>query len=195
MLIDLNSNFLYSSSVSDSMRLSLNSNLDKSPRRSSLSSSALSEDVNMLEDAGTTPLPSEIDKADYIANEYSRPPLGVPDFDKENWDDPFQVSHYAMDTFSYMKSREEQYRIQDYMTKQVHISKWMRSLLVDWMVEVQETFELNHETLYMAVKIVDLYLSKVIVIKDKLQLLGAAALFIASKYDVSGWMITHTVAH
>lgn len=75
--------------------------------------------------------------------------------------------------------------IRDYMDDQVHLSKWMRSLLVDWMVEVQETFELNHETLYLGVKLVDTYLMQTVVSKDKLQLLGATALFIACKYDVS----------
>lgn len=60
----------------------------------------------------------------------------------------------------------------------------MRSLLVDWMVEVQENFELNHETLYLGVKITDIYLDKVVVAKEILQLVGAAALFIAAKYDV-----------
>jgi cyclin B len=71
------------------------------------------------------------------------------------------------------------------MEKQPSISQWMRSLLVDWMVEVQESFELNHETLYLAVKLVDLYLDKVVVSKETLQLIGAAAIFIASKFDVS----------
>lgn len=33
-------------------------------------------------------------------------PSGVVDFDQENWNDPFQVSHYAMDIFNYLKSRE-----------------------------------------------------------------------------------------
>lgn len=33
-------------------------------------------------------------------------PKDVDDFDKENWDDIFQVSHYAMDIFTYLKSRE-----------------------------------------------------------------------------------------
>ena len=60
----------------------------------------------------------------------------------------------------------------------------MRSLLVDWMVDVQENFELNHETLYLGVKITDLYLSHVVVAKENLQLVGAAALFLASKYEV-----------
>lgn len=113
-------------------------------------------------------------------------PEGVEwDFDGENWLDPFQVSHYAMDIFNYLKEREKIFPIGDYMEKQICLSRWMRSLLVDWMVEVQESFELNHETLYLAVKLVDLYLTKVTVGKETLQLLGAASLFIASKFDVS----------
>ncbi|CAK9814661.1 G2/mitotic-specific cyclin-B3 [Anthophora plagiata] len=111
-------------------------------------------------------------------------PEGVQwDFDAENWLDPFQVSHYAMDIFNYLKDRERLFPIGDYMERQVCLSRWMRALLVDWMVEVQESFELNHETLYLAVKLVDLYLTKVTVGKETLQLLGAASLFIASKYD------------
>lgn len=90
-----------------------------------------------------------------------------------------------MDIFNYLKDRERLFPIGDYMDKQVCLSRWMRALLVDWMVEVQESFELNHETLYLAVKLVDLYLTKVTVGKETLQLLGAASLFIASKYDVS----------
>ena len=41
------------------------------------------------------------------------------------------------------------------------ITEAMRAILIDWLVEVQESFELNHETLYTAVKLMDLYLSKV----------------------------------
>lgn len=110
-------------------------------------------------------------------------PEGVDDIDKANWNDLFLVSPYAHDIFNYLKEREEKYPIEDYIDIQLHITKWMRSLLVDWMVEVQETFELNHETLYLAVKVVDLFLSRRPINKDKLQLLGAAALFIACKFD------------
>ncbi|KYM98486.1 G2/mitotic-specific cyclin-B3 [Cyphomyrmex costatus] len=111
-------------------------------------------------------------------------PEGVQwDFDVENWLDPYQVSHYAMDIFEYLKNREHLFPVGDYMDRQVCLSQWMRALLVDWMVEVQESFELNHETLYLAVKLVDLYLTKMTVGKETLQLLGAASLFIASKFD------------
>lgn len=112
-------------------------------------------------------------------------PDGVIDFDRENWDDPLQASQYAMDIFNYLKGREQMFKIEPYMQRQPQLTPWMRTLLVDWMVEVQETFELNHETLYLAVKIVDIYLGKLVVQKEKLQLLGAAALFMACKYDVS----------
>lgn len=117
------------------------------------------------------------------ASPLKRTPDGVEDYDLANWNDVFQVSHYAHEIFQYQKDREPSFAIPDYMTRQPHISKWMRALLVDWMVEIQESFELNHETLYLAVKIVDIYLSRMEIQKDSLQLLGAAALFIAAKYD------------
>ena len=59
----------------------------------------------------------------------------------------------------------------------------MRAILIDWLVEVQESFELNHETLYTAVKITDLYLSKKSITKEDFQLLGITACLIASKVD------------
>lgn len=128
---------------------------------------------------------------DEETEEPHKPPPGVCDFDQENWNDPFQVSHYAMDIFNYLKSRERLFPIDDYLQRMKGITSWMRALLVDWMVEVQESFELNHETLYLAVKLVDLFLtrsSKTLSEKDhlskeELQLLGASALFIASKFD------------
>ena len=71
------------------------------------------------------------------------------------------------------------------MHNQKYLSASMRAILVDWLVEVQENFELNHETLYLAVKLVDMYVAKKEIAKEILQLIGAVALFIASKFDVS----------
>lgn len=72
-----------------------------------------------------------------------------------------------------------------YMDSQSTLTTNMRSILVDWLVEVQENFELNHETLYLAVKLVDTYLSLQPIPKENLQLVGAASLFISCKFDVS----------
>merc|ERR1719323_2422306 len=111
------------------------------------------------------------------------PPPGVEDFDVKNWNDPNQCSQYAMDIFYYYKSREAQFRVPDYISTQTEVSKSMRAILVDWLVEVQESFELNHETLYTAVKTLDLYMSKKSVNKEELQLVGATACLIACKID------------
>lgn len=80
---------------------------------------------------------------------------------------------------------KDHFKIKEYMEKQPSLSTHMRAILVDWMVEIQENFELNHETLYLGVKLVDTYLSKVRVSKNNLQLVGATAMLIAAKYDVS----------
>lgn len=111
------------------------------------------------------------------------PPVGINDFDLENWDDSLQCSEYAMHIFEYYKSREGMFRCPDYMPTQPEINKSMRAILIDWLVEVQESFELNHETLYTAVKLMDLFLSRRKVKREDLQLIGATACLIACKID------------
>ncbi|KAL5004745.1 hypothetical protein ScPMuIL_018201 [Solemya velum] len=110
-------------------------------------------------------------------------PEDVDDVDKENLHDLAQVANYAADIFRYYKEREVTFKVCDYMSSQPQLTGNMRAILVDWLVEVQENFELNHETLYLAVKLVDTYLSKTPIPKESLQLLGAAALFVSCKFD------------
>lgn len=79
-------------------------------------------------------LESEEERGDVFPNKTTKislideslPPIGVEDFDKENWNDPFQVSHYASHIFDYLKTREPFYKIKDYMNDQPELSKWMR---------------------------------------------------------------------
>uniref|UniRef100_A0A8D2GZV2 Cyclin B3 n=1 Tax=Urocitellus parryii TaxID=9999 RepID=A0A8D2GZV2_UROPR len=104
------------------------------------------------------------------------------DIDKDH-SDPCFNSIYAKDIFSYLKNREENFILNKYMDKQTDINSDMRAILVDWLVEVQMTFEVCHETLYLAVKLVDHYLMKVVCQKDKLQLLGSTAFLIAAKFE------------
>uniref|UniRef100_A0A8C3V7D4 G2/mitotic-specific cyclin-B3 n=1 Tax=Catharus ustulatus TaxID=91951 RepID=A0A8C3V7D4_CATUS len=107
----------------------------------------------------------------------------VEDIDKEQQSDPYANAEYAKEIFEYMREREEKFLLPDYMEKQTDISGDMRAILVDWMVEVQENFELNHETLYLAVKLVDHYLVEVVSMREKLQLIGSTAILIASKFE------------
>ncbi|XP_023214597.1 G2/mitotic-specific cyclin-B3-like, partial [Centruroides sculpturatus] len=110
-------------------------------------------------------------------------PENVDDFDRESIHDPFCEPLYAYDIFKYYKERESEFKLKKYMECQPDLSKSMRAILIDWMVEVQENFELYHETLYLAIKLVDHYLMRKTVPKFLLQLVGSTALFIACKYD------------
>ena len=76
------------------------------------------------------------------------------------------------------------FTLKPYMHLQPDISSGMRTILVDWLIEVQENFELFHETLYLAVKLVDLYLSRKEVKREYLQLVGATSLLVAAKFEV-----------
>jgi hypothetical protein len=59
----------------------------------------------------------------------------------------------------------------------------MRSVLIDWLIQVHLKFHLLQETLYLCVQIIDAYLMAVDVPKMQLQLVGVTAMFVASKYE------------
>lgn len=109
--------------------------------------------------------------------------LGWEDIDLEDGGDEFTCAAYVTQIFKYYKEREDKFIVDDYMKKQPSLNQQMRVLLVDWMVEVQQQLEFNHEVLYLSVKLLDLYLSKKRIEKEKLQLLGGAAMFIACKFE------------
>jgi hypothetical protein len=112
-------------------------------------------------------------------------PNPVADFDAENIGDMASMSEYAADIFLYYKFREKFFHISDYSKRQPNIDIAMRGSLVDWLIGLQETFELNHETLYLAVKLFDLFMDRSpgVVPRDDIQLAACTAIFIASKFD------------
>lgn len=69
------------------------------------------------------------------------------------------------------------------MSKQKDISAKMRSILVDWLIEVHYKFRLHTPTLWLCVNILDRYLSLVQVQRSKLQLVGVTSLLIACKFE------------
>ncbi|XP_030636611.1 G2/mitotic-specific cyclin-B3 [Chanos chanos] len=114
-----------------------------------------------------------------------QPPAIPPEFDidSEHSSNCCQIPEYAKDIFDYLKQREEKFVLRDYIDEQPDLNQSMRAILVDWLVEVQENFELNHETLYLAVKITDHYLDNAQASKGSLQLIGSTAMLIASKFE------------
>lgn len=71
----------------------------------------------------------------------------------------------------------------DLMDVQPELRWFMRPYLVDFLVEIHQTFGLRAETLYLTLNIVDRYVSKRIVYKRHFQLVGCAALLIAAKFE------------
>lgn len=59
----------------------------------------------------------------------------------------------------------------------------MRAILLDWLVEVHLKFRLEMRTLYLTVNIIDRFLEKVVVMRNKLQLVGVASMLLAAKYE------------
>jgi hypothetical protein len=70
-----------------------------------------------------------------------------------------------------------------YMDNQTEIQWSMRSVLMDWLVQVHNRFGLLPETLFLTVNYIDRFLSQKIVSIGKLQLVGATAILVASKYE------------
>uniref|UniRef100_H3D687 Cyclin-A2 n=1 Tax=Tetraodon nigroviridis TaxID=99883 RepID=H3D687_TETNG len=95
-----------------------------------------------------------------------------------------EVPEYAAEIHAYLREMELKTRPKAaYMKKQPDITVSMRAILVDWLVEVGEEYKLQNETLYLAVNYIDRFLSSMSVLRGKLQLVGTAAMLLASKFE------------
>ena len=73
-------------------------------------------------------------------------------------------------TYSYMKTQKE-------------INEQMRSILVDWIIDVHHKFGFTDETLFMTILIIDRYCSLEQITRIKYQCLGITALMISCKHE------------
>ncbi|WLF81409.1 B-type cyclin [Lodderomyces elongisporus] len=117
-----------------------------------------------------------------IVAKYSRDTLDPED---EDTYDATMVAEYAPEIFNYMRKLEQKYMPDPYYMENMQSElKWeMRAVLIDWVVQVHDKFNLLPETLYLTVNYIDRFLSKRKVSLSRLQLVGAVAFFIAAKYE------------
>ncbi|EPS73019.1 hypothetical protein M569_01737, partial [Genlisea aurea] len=98
-------------------------------------------------------------------------------------------SDYDALIFQYLHSLEldpKRRPLSDYMEKiQKDLNPSMRTVLIDWLVEVAEEYKLVSDTLYLAVSYIDRFLSTRSLIRKDLQLLGVTCMLIAAKYEES----------
>ena len=71
----------------------------------------------------------------------------------------------------------------DNILLQKDITDQMRSILIDWIIDVHYKFGFTDETLYMSVLIIDRYISYKPISKMKFQLLGITALLLSCKHE------------
>lgn len=122
------------------------------------------------------------DEIDRIYSKFSRDTLDPND---EDTYDVTMVAEYGNRIFNYLHSLEIKYKPNPrYIEETQDDLLWEhRSTLMDWLVQLHSRFNLLPETLYLAVNIIDRFLSKKTISLSRFQLCGAVALFIAAKYE------------
>mmetsp|Transcript_274 Transcript_274/g.602 ORF Transcript_274/g.602 Transcript_274/m.602 type:complete len:385 (-) Transcript_274:440-1594(-) len=104
--------------------------------------------------------------------------------DERDAEDPLCATEYVQDMYHHFRGKEAITSVRPlYMENQAHINERMRSILVDWLVEVHLKFKLVPETLYLTINLIDRYLERQEVSRPRLQLVGVTSLLIASKYE------------
>jgi len=106
------------------------------------------------------------------------------DIDAPDAEDPQALTEFVNDIYEHLFEKEKTDRLSpNFLTNQTEITDRMRSILVDWLIEVHRMFKLMPETLFLAINIIDRFLTLRVISRDKLQLVGITSMLIASKYE------------
>jgi len=92
---------------------------------------------------------------------------------------------YTKRVYSNLRLAEIRFSIKssNILTKSPELSFEKRSLLIDWLHEVSQEYDLKWQTLLLGVQIIDHYLQKTCVAERFLQLVGMTALLISAKME------------
>ncbi|GAB2221680.1 hypothetical protein Droror1_Dr00012865 [Drosera rotundifolia] len=107
----------------------------------------------------------------------------IIDIDASDVNNELAVVEYVEDIYKFYKIMEKESRVRDYIASQPDINEKMRAILVDWLIEVHNKFELMPESLFLTVNLVDRFLAATVVPRRELQLVGIGAMLIACKYE------------
>jgi hypothetical protein len=107
----------------------------------------------------------------------------VKDIDLPEEGKPQMVAAYACDIYDYLFHLERELPVKADFLEGRSVNHKMRTILVDWLVQVHGRFQLLPETLYLTLQILDQFLQIDQVQRSKLQLVGVTAMLIASKYE------------
>ena len=136
------------------------------------------ETFNFPKDTNDNVVENEVEK---VIHKFE--PIFKIDASKKNFDYYYNTEYFdEIYTNLLFEEKNAKNKIEkDYMDKQNDITHKMRAILVDWIIEVHFRFHLKRKTLFQTIYIIDLFLSKKIINRYRLQLLGIASLLIACK--------------
>jgi len=113
-----------------------------------------------------------------------RESLPLDEVDLSEQTKPRYCTLYVNDIFRNFRENEIKYMAPyDYMSSQDDINEKMRAMLINWMIEVHHKFKLEPQTMYLTVNYLDRFLSKKVISRKRLQLIGCTAMLVASKYE------------
>lgn len=91
---------------------------------------------------------------------------------------------YDSDILNYLRKQETIHCIPSkYMSKQKDIDETARHLLISWIINVHIKLQFCTDTTFLSINIIDRFLSRRQVSKERLQLLGTTAMFIGCKFE------------
>lgn len=125
----------------------------------------------------------DIDESYEMETEEAEDPvLNIDEGDEGN---PLAAVEYIQDMSSFYRETEVLSCVPpDYMSHQTDINHTMRAVVVDWIIEVHWKYGFMPETLFLAINLMDRYLSSQRDLsRIMLQLVGITAMFVASKYE------------
>jgi len=98
--------------------------------------------------------------------------------------DPLLAPWYTEEIFRVYQRNENAFHVaEDYLEcMERDINAQMRGILIDWIVEVGEMYNLQDQTIYLCTNYLDRYVAKHIVPRSNLQLVGVTCLQIAAKF-------------
>jgi len=94
------------------------------------------------------------------------------------------VSEYVEEIYEYLREKEQDLHLgTKFLSIQEDVTDKMRTILIDWLVEVHRMFKLFPESLFLSIAIVDKYLSLKKISRAQLQLVGITSLLLSAKYE------------
>ncbi|KAJ2157777.1 B-type cyclin [Coemansia sp. RSA 552] len=133
----------------------------------------------------------EVDTIDYALEHVglsNETPIQTAEIDMFEADvdaaDPSIVAEFSDDIFGYLRELEVKLMPNhDYVSFQSSITWQSRAVIVEWVVQLHERFNLLPETLFLSVNFIDRMLSHKDIPISKLQLVGIVCLLLACKYE------------